>query len=127
MIGDTCRERIFTGLLGLALCVGTGLGWAQSAQGAPEKIIIDTDIGDDVDDAFALALAVKSPELQILGVMTTFGDTEARARLTDRFLAEVGRGGIPVLSGKARVAKNPMSQRRYADGGRFAKSPHGDG
>src|SRR4051794_40306785 len=40
----------------------------------PEKIIIDTDIGDDVDDAFAVALALRSPELQILGITTTFGD-----------------------------------------------------
>jgi inosine-uridine nucleoside N-ribohydrolase len=99
---------------------------AQNTAHAPERIIIDTDIGDDVDDAFALALAVKSPELQILGVMTTFGDTETRAKLTDRFLAEVGRPEIPVLAGKAGVAKNPMSQRRYADGGRFAKSSHRD-
>jgi inosine-uridine nucleoside N-ribohydrolase len=99
---------------------------AQNTAHAPERIIIDTDIGDDVDDAFALALAVKSPELQILGVMTTFGDTGTRAKLTDRFLAEVGRPEIPVLAGKSRVAKNPMSQRRYADGGRFAKSSHGD-
>ena len=65
-----------------------GVAWAQAG---PEKIIIDTDIGDDVDDAFALALAVKSPELQVLGVMTTFGDTETRAKITDRFLGEVGR------------------------------------
>src|SRR5271154_2417412 len=53
---------------------------------APQKIIIDTDIGDDIDDAFALALALRSPELQILGVTATFGDTEMRARLLDRFL-----------------------------------------
>jgi purine nucleosidase len=127
MIGDGCRERICMGLLGLALCVGPpGLGWAQGVQGAPQKIIIDTDIGDDVDDAFALALAVKSPELQILGVMTTFGDTEARARLTDRFLAEVGRAEIPVLAGKAAATKNPMSQRRYGEEGHFSKASHGD-
>ena len=100
-------------VLGLAILGGPVVGWAQAgATAAPEKIIIDTDIGDDVDDAFALALAVKSPELQILGVMTTFGDTETRAKLTDRFLAELGRPEIPVLAGKARLAKNPMSQRR---------------
>jgi len=94
-------------------------------QGA-EKIIIDTDIGDDVDDAFALALAVKSPELEILGVTTTFGDTEARARIVDRFLGEVGRGEIPVLAGKVAATKNPMSQRKYGEGEHFAKSSHGD-
>src|SRR5215831_9093807 len=54
-------------LLGVLLCL-TSVVWGQ---GAREKVIIDTDIGDDVDDAFALALAVKSPELEVLGVTTT--------------------------------------------------------
>ena len=92
---------------------------------AQEKVIIDTDIGDDVDDAFALALAVKSPELQVLGITTTFAETEVRARIVDRFLGEVGKSDIPVLAGKA-TGKTSMSQRRYAEGGRFKKSSHGD-
>jgi hypothetical protein len=62
----------------------------------PEKVIIDTDIGDDVDDAFAVALALRSPELEILGITTTFGDTETRAKLLDRFLAEAGRPRFPL-------------------------------
>ncbi|MGH9493822.1 MAG: nucleoside hydrolase [Candidatus Sulfotelmatobacter sp.] len=98
---------------------------AQNAA-APEKIIIDTDIGDDVDDAFALALAVKSPELTVLGVTTGFGDTEARAKIVDRFLGEVGRADIPVFAGKATATKNSMSQRAYGESGRFTKSAHGD-
>jgi len=102
------------------------LASAALGQAAREKVIIDTDIGDDIDDAFALALAVKSPELQVLGVTTTFGDTEARAKITDRFLGEIGRADIPVLAGKAMATKNPMSQRKYGEGGRFAKSSHGD-
>jgi purine nucleosidase len=91
-----------------------------------KKIIIDTDIGDDVDDAFALALAVKSLELEILGVTTTFGDTEGRAKIVDRFLGEVGRAEIPVAAGKAAATKNPMSQRKYGEGGHFAKPSHGN-
>jgi purine nucleosidase len=106
----------------VALLLASGAGWAQTAG----KIIIDTDIGDDVDDAFALALAVRSPELQVLGVMTTFGDTEARAKIADRFLGEVGRAEIPVLAGKATATKNPMSQRKYGESGHFAKASHGD-
>ncbi len=96
-----------------------------AASRAPEKIIIDTDIGDDVDDAFALAQAVKSAELQVLGVMTTFGDTEARARIVDRFLGEVGRAEIPVLAGKVTATKNPMPQKKYGDS-HFAKTSHAD-
>ncbi len=99
-------------LLFLLLMVSAA-AWAQGA--SPEKVIIDTDIGDDVDDAFALALAVKSPELQVLGVMTTFGDTEARAKIAERFLGELGREEILVLAGKATATKNPMSQRRYRE------------
>ena len=113
-------------LICFVICSCSIVAWSQSAEHAREKVIIDTDIGDDVDDAFALALAVKSPELQVLGVMTTFGDTEARAKIVDRFLGEVGRAEIPVLTGKATATKNPMSQRRYGDGGHFAKSSHGD-
>lgn len=92
----------------------------------PEKVIIDTDIGDDIDDAFALALALRSPELQIIGITTTFGDTETRARLVDRFLAEAGRTDIPVAAGKPSPSKGTFTQRRYAEGGRAAKSSHPD-
>jgi len=34
-------------------------------------IILDTDIGTDVDDALALTLAVRSPEIEILAVTTS--------------------------------------------------------
>jgi purine nucleosidase len=91
---------------------------------APEKVIIDTDIGDDIDDAFAIALALKSPELEILGISTTFGDTEARAKIVDRLLGEAGRADIPVLAGVPTHTTNVMNQRRYGESGRFAKASH---
>lgn len=109
-------------LLCWALCLVSLGSWAQAAR---EKVIIDTDIGDDVDDSFALALAVKSPELEILGITTTFGETEVRAQIVDRFLESVGRAEIPVMAGKP-VGKNQMSQRRYAEEGKFSSRSHGD-
>jgi inosine-uridine nucleoside N-ribohydrolase len=109
-------------VLGLLLCLGSLASWAQVAR---EKIIIDTDIGDDVDDAFALALAVNSPEFEILGVTTTFRDTELRAKIVDRFLGELGKTEIPVMAGKP-TAPTSMSQRRYAEGSHFMKSSHGN-
>ncbi|HKT88218.1 MAG TPA: nucleoside hydrolase [Candidatus Sulfotelmatobacter sp.] len=115
----------------LGMCFAIGMARAQAGSGAAsntaQKIIIDTDIGDDIDDAFALAFAVKSPEFQVLGVTTTFGDTETRAKIAERFLTEVGRADIPVYAGKTTVTKNPMSQRRYADGGHLAKAPQEGG
>lgn len=92
----------------------------------PEKVILDTDIGDDIDDAFAVALALRSPELQILGITTTFGDTEIRAKLLDRFLAEAGRPDIPVAAGVPTLPKSNFTQRRYAENNRYAKPSHPD-
>jgi inosine-uridine nucleoside N-ribohydrolase len=95
-----------------------------SESNAPQKVIIDTDIGDDIDDAFALALALRSPELRILGVTTTFGDTNTRAKLVDRFLGEAGRSDIPVAAGTPTSPKTPFTQLAYAEGGHFAKASH---
>ncbi|MGC2621190.1 MAG: nucleoside hydrolase [Acidobacteriaceae bacterium] len=82
---------------------------------APEKVILDTDIGDDVDDAFALALLLASPRVQLLGVTTAWGDTDLRAREVARFLADTGHSEIPVAAGPATKANSTFSQRRYAE------------
>src|SRR5690348_13553544 len=100
---------------------------ATTPRAAPaEKVILDTDIGDDIDDAFAVALALRSPELKILGITTTFGDTEKRAKLLDRLLGEVGRADIPVAVGVPTPPKTDFTQTKYAEGGRFAKASHPD-
>jgi purine nucleosidase len=98
---------------------------AANAESKPQLVIIDTDIGDDIDDAFALALALKSPELKVLGVTTTFGNTEMRARLVDRYLKAVGRNHIPVFAGPATKTDNAMSQAAYAK--RDTEKKFGDG
>ncbi len=115
-------------LFGVAMMMGASLV-AQTQKSPPpastaEKMIIDTDIGDDIDDAFAIALALRSPELEILGVTTTFGDTEARARIADRLLGEAGRADIPVLAGAPTKTSNVMSQRRYGQRGSLGKVSH---
>jgi len=93
---------------------------------AAEKVIIDTDIGDDIDDAFAVALAMRSPEVKILGITTTFGDTEKRAKLLDRLLAEVAHSDVPVAAGVPTPPKTDFTQAKYAEGGHFAKASHTD-
>jgi purine nucleosidase len=98
---------------GLAILVGSQSAKAQQAA-EPQLVILDTDIGDDIDDAFALALALQSPELRILGVTTTYGDTELRARLVDRYLAAVGRSDIPVAAGVPTPHSNVFTQAAYA-------------
>jgi purine nucleosidase/pyrimidine-specific ribonucleoside hydrolase len=66
---------------------------------APIPIILDTDIGGDIDDALALALALQSPELDVRAVTTVSDDTEGRARLAWKELGLYGRQDIPVAAG----------------------------
>ncbi len=80
----------------------------------PELAILDTDIGDDIDDAFALALLLRSREIRLLGITTTYGDTELRARLVDRYLRSVGRADLPVAAGRHTPQSNVFSQAAYA-------------
>ena len=64
-----------------------------------QKIILDTDIGDDIDDALALAFAIMSGKLNILGVTTVFRNAEQRAELGCCVLDALGRTDIPVYAG----------------------------
>jgi purine nucleosidase len=87
---------------------------AATPKPQPQLVILDTDIGDDIDDAFALALLLHSSEVKLLGVTTAFGDTELRARLVDRYLAAVHRSDIPVEAGVPAPAHNVFTQSAYA-------------
>src|SRR5260370_29795879 len=56
-------------------------------------------MGNDSDDALALALVLRSPEIELLGVTTVFGDTRLRARLAKHLLHVFERADIPVAAG----------------------------
>jgi len=66
---------------------------------APIPIIIDTDIGEDIDDLLVLCFALNSPEFEVLAVTTVDGDTAARSRIARRVTAAFGRPEIPVVAG----------------------------
>lgn len=75
------------------------------------KVILDTDIGDDIDDALALALICASPELELVGVTTVFGNVLARARQARTVLKVAGErfASIPVAAGcGAAMASRPI-------------------
>jgi purine nucleosidase len=114
------KIRIFSAIPLLATCLFHAVS-AQAAhpQGSNPKqlVIIDTDIGDDIDDAFAVELALQSPEFRILGVTTAFGDTKLRAQLAERMLDAVGRSDIPVVAGVETTPRTKFTQAAYAEGG----------
>lgn len=74
------------------------------------KLFIDTDIGNNVDDAFALALAAKLTDVELIGV-TVFGSMVAvRAQLARKVLMVAGKRGVPVSSGCSQGLVEPPSR-----------------
>jgi inosine-uridine nucleoside N-ribohydrolase len=111
------KALVAAGLLAAFAIPAQAQSPAQQSGVKKTKIILDTDIGDDVDDAFALGLALESPELEIVGVTTAWGDTGLRARLVRRMLAETGQSQIQVAEGIVTESKSPFTQSRWAERG----------
>jgi inosine-uridine nucleoside N-ribohydrolase len=88
------------------------------APGASHSIpvIIDTDVGDDIDDAFALAVALQDPRLEVVGITTAWGDTRTRTLLVRRLLAALGRQNVLVAQGPATRSTASFTQRKWAEG-----------
>jgi len=68
----------------------------------PVPIILDTDIGTDVDDAYALMLAARSPQLELRAVTTVYGKVAARSAIARKLLLLMKRDEVPVASGQAK-------------------------
>jgi inosine-uridine nucleoside N-ribohydrolase len=62
-------------------------------------VIYDTDLGEDIDDLYALYLALFHPRIRVLAVTTVHGDTQAKARLAAKVLRMAGRPDVPVGAG----------------------------
>lgn len=71
-----------------------------SAQSGKTKIILDTDIGDDIDDAWGLAFVTSYQGFAPLGVTITHGNTPERAKIACKLLHVAKRDDIPVFVGR---------------------------
>ncbi len=87
---------------------------SQGGQDARVRVILDTDLsmgaeGSEVDDGFALALALADPGLDVELVTTVSGNTdvESATLLTLALLERLGRGGVPVVRGAAAPLTRP--------------------
>jgi purine nucleosidase len=106
--------KTLASLMLLLLLVGRTHSAAPQATAA--KVIFDTDIGDDIDDAYALGFLLRSPEVRVVGVTTAFEDTHLRARLATRFLNSAGRGEVPVYEGPKTAGESHFTQDKWAEG-----------
>lgn len=71
------------------------------------KLIFDTDIGSDIDDALALLLLLHTPGIELLGVSTVYGHTELRAKVARRLL-DAARSTAAVVVGEAEPLRSCM-------------------
>jgi len=62
----------------------------------PTPVILATDIGDDIDDTWALGFLLKCPELDLRLVLTEYGKARYRAKLLGKFLQNTGHGHVPI-------------------------------
>jgi len=83
---------------------------AHAQPAARLKVLLDTDIASDIDDAWALGLLVASPNVELVGVTITDGNTAARAKVACKLLHVVGRDDVPVAVGRP---TEPPSQFDY--------------
>lgn len=108
------RNLVGAGMLAVACCAGA----------APKPVIISTDIGDDIDDTWAVSLALKCPELDIKLIVGDYGNAEARARLIAKILEADKRSDIPVGVGVSSGAKDGLHhQSKWAEGFELSQYP----
>jgi purine nucleosidase len=84
------------------------------ALSGPFRFIIDTDIGSDIDDAVTLLYALRTPDIEIVGVTTNYGATSIRTELARLIIAAHRRvhitcPDIPVVTGSSR----PLGTHRF--------------
>ena len=73
-----------------------------------EKVLLDTDIGGDIDDAICLAYLLKEPQCELVGITTVCGESEKRAAIADAICRTVGKQ-IPIVAGQYVTANTCVS------------------
>ncbi len=89
----------------------------------PIKLILDTDIGSDIDDAVALAYLLANPRCDLLGVTTVSGQPEVRARIVSALCMAAGRD-VPVFPGAAMPLTGVQRQPDVPHATALAAWPH---
>lgn len=117
----------------LILTLAAGCATSQSSgtnNSTAIPVIFDTDIGDDIDDTWALGFLLRCPELDVKLVVGDNGKPEYRAKLLAKFLESAGRSDIPVGIGLDVNAEKSGNQSEWVRNYNLEKYPgkiHRDG
>lgn len=66
-----------------------------------KKVLVDTDIGNDIDDSLAIAYLLREPECRLMGITTVSGQPELRAMLAKKMCRDLGKPDVPIFPGIA--------------------------
>jgi purine nucleosidase len=87
------------------------------------KLLLDTDIGSDIDDAAALAYLLAHPKAELLGITTVSGEVHQRAMLASA-LCKVAGKDIPIYPGRDDPLLVPQRQKAAQQATALAHWPH---
>lgn len=110
----TLCHPLLAGLLAVAL-LATACANRNRHSNSPSAripVIYDSDIGDDIDDTWALGFLLRCPELDLKLAVGDNGKAEYRAKLLAKFLQVAGRSDVPVGLG---LEVNPKKSERQAE------------
>jgi inosine-uridine nucleoside N-ribohydrolase len=88
-----------------------------------KKIILDTDIGNDIDDAVCLAYLLAQPECELLGITTVSGEPEQRARMASAQCRAAGVE-VPIFPGAPLTLLNGQRQAECPQAAALPRWPH---
>jgi len=89
-----------------------------------EKLLLDTDIGSDIDDSLCLAYLLHQKQCEILGITTVSGEPVVRAKLASALLKAAGRDDIPIYPGVEQPLLTPQKQPVAHQAKYLPKYPH---
>jgi len=87
-------------------------------------ILLDTDIGSDIDDAIALAYLLRQPRCELAGITTVTGDVAKRAALAQVLCNAAGKGNVPIHCGATSVLLHGPGQPDVPQYRAVSRRPH---
>lgn len=88
-----------------------------------DKVLFDTDIGSDIDDAVCLAYLLAQPRCDLLGITTVTGEPLERARLASALCRVAGRD-VPIYPGAANPFLVEQQQQQAPQARALERWPH---
>jgi purine nucleosidase len=89
-----------------------------------QKVLLDTDIGTDIDDAVCLAYLLSQPACDLLGITTVSGEPVNRAMIASAICRAAGRDDIPIYPGCENPLLVPNRQTRAKQAEALPKLSH---